>query len=145
MGAKVDASKLRRSTTASGSVCQRSVSMSSVTPALRRYSTVVSSGAIRPTWAPSSALMLDKVMRSFIDSALTALPAYRSEEHTSELQSLMRISYAVFCLKKKKLKHNRQYKTINTKLSIHRLVLHNTIITNTNTNNVFQQNTLQHH
>src|SRR3546814_8596084 len=29
--------------------------------------------------------------------------AVRSEEHTSELQSLMRISYAVFCLKKKKL------------------------------------------
>src|SRR3546814_8620199 len=28
----------------------------------------------------------------------------RSEEHTSELQSLMRISYAVFCLKKKKIK-----------------------------------------
>src|SRR3546814_1258019 len=28
-------------------------------------------------------------------------PAFRSEEHTSELQSLMRISYAVFCLKKK--------------------------------------------
>src|SRR3546814_3224282 len=31
--------------------------------------------------------------------------ALRSEEHTSELQSLMRISYAVFCLKKKKLHH----------------------------------------
>src|SRR3546814_7039061 len=30
----------------------------------------------------------------------------RSEEHTSELQSLMRISYAVFCLKKKKYKHH---------------------------------------
>src|SRR3546814_1552281 len=29
--------------------------------------------------------------------------AYRSEEHTSELQSLMRISYAVFCLKKNKI------------------------------------------
>src|SRR3546814_8751063 len=29
----------------------------------------------------------------------------RSEEHTSELQSLMRISYAVFCLKKKKMQH----------------------------------------
>src|SRR3546814_9298962 len=29
----------------------------------------------------------------------------RSEEHTSELQSLMRISYAVFCLKKKKIKN----------------------------------------
>src|SRR3546814_4233363 len=33
----------------------------------------------------------------------------RSEEHTSELQSLMRISYAVFCLKKKK-KHTNTYK-----------------------------------
>src|SRR3546814_8972410 len=30
---------------------------------------------------------------------------FRSEEHTSELQSLMRISYAVFCLKKKKTRH----------------------------------------
>src|SRR3546814_8166120 len=34
----------------------------------------------------------------------------RSEEHTSELQSLMRISYAVFCLKKKK---NNKHKTIH--------------------------------
>src|SRR3546814_2062839 len=32
-------------------------------------------------------------------------PIERSEEHTSELQSLMRISYAVFCLKKKTQKH----------------------------------------
>src|SRR3546814_3458322 len=31
----------------------------------------------------------------------------RSEEHTSELQSLMRISYAVFCLKKKKITQNK--------------------------------------
>src|SRR3546814_2295541 len=43
-------------------------------------------------------------------------PPLRSEEHTSELQSLMRISYAVFCLKKKKTtkttqikKHTNQY------------------------------------
>src|SRR3546814_3898151 len=35
----------------------------------------------------------------------------RSEEHTSELQSLMRISYAVFCLKKKKIKHSQQQTT----------------------------------
>src|SRR3546814_7131991 len=34
--------------------------------------------------------------------------ATRSEEHTSELQSLMRISYAVFCLTKKKI-HNKQH------------------------------------
>src|SRR3546814_4767225 len=36
----------------------------------------------------------------------TALSSSRSEEHTSELQSLMRISYAVFCLKKKIKQHN---------------------------------------
>src|SRR3546814_5239721 len=34
------------------------------------------------------------------------MPDARSEEHTSELQSLMRISYAVFCLKKKKIRRN---------------------------------------
>src|SRR3546814_3925508 len=46
---------------------------------------------------------------------------YRSEEHTSELQSLMRISYAVFCLKKKnnKTKSNHNHTTINlTKLCL---------------------------
>src|SRR3546814_7811517 len=37
-----------------------------------------------------------------------ALPASRSEEHTSELQSLMRISYAVFCLKKTKTKQQKK-------------------------------------
>src|SRR3546814_4709342 len=40
----------------------------------------------------------------------------RSEEHTSELQSLMRISYAVFCLKKKKKtkkNYTAQHKTVN--------------------------------
>src|SRR3546814_7462896 len=35
------------------------------------------------------------------ERALAWIEKYRSEEHTSELQSLMRISYAVFCLKKK--------------------------------------------
>src|SRR3546814_3442135 len=39
--------------------------------------------------------------------ALAKARALRSEEHTSELQSLMRISYAVFCLKKKKHPHNK--------------------------------------
>src|SRR3546814_2504708 len=38
----------------------------------------------------------------------------RSEEHTSELQSLMRISYAVFCLKKTKHYNDRQYLHSNT-------------------------------
>src|SRR3546814_5130099 len=39
---------------------------------------------------------------------------YRSEEHTSELQSLMRNSYAVFCLKKKKNTHTNTTKHIKT-------------------------------
>src|SRR3546814_3216910 len=44
--------------------------------------------------------------------------AARSEEHTSELQSLMRISYAVFCLKKKKHKQT-QYNTRQSPISSH--------------------------
>src|SRR3546814_5368899 len=47
-------------------------------------------------------------------AALLLPGSERSEEHTSELQSLMSISYAVFCLKKKKL------------------LIHNTMSTNTN-------------
>src|SRR3546814_8894051 len=49
------------------------------------------------------------------DSASLAQPIdlddIRSEEHTSELQSLMRISYAVFCLKKKKNRRNQTHTT----------------------------------
>src|SRR3546814_3743086 len=41
------------------------------------------------------------------ESARVLSPDGRSEEHTSELQSLMRISYAVFCLKKKKDKYRK--------------------------------------
>src|SRR3546814_8969730 len=44
--------------------------------------------------------------RCLASSVLRQSP--RSEEHTSELKSLMRISYAVFCLKKKKNKRHRQ-------------------------------------
>src|SRR3546814_9167637 len=40
-----------------------------------------------------------------------AFSAERSEEHTSELQSLMRISYAVFCLKKKRKNNNKTTQT----------------------------------
>src|SRR3546814_4759859 len=43
-----------------------------------------------------------QVTASGADAAVFLLSDPRSEEHTSELQSLMRISYAVFCLKKKK-------------------------------------------
>src|SRR3546814_10863531 len=51
-------------------------------------------------------------------TGLVVIIGPRSEEHTSELQSLMRISYAVFCLKKKKV-----ITTMNTKIhnSAHKL------------------------
>src|SRR3546814_6503765 len=57
-------------------------------------------------------------IRAAIHEAAKLMEA-RSEEHTSELQSLMRISYAVFCLKKKKKKkktktHTCRYKYQNT-------------------------------
>src|SRR3546814_4160500 len=48
----------------------------------------------------------------------------RSEEHTSELQSLMRISYAVFCLKKKKTKITIQKITSLTKKAKYILINH---------------------
>src|SRR3546814_9000390 len=49
-------------------------------------------------------------IRSFctISENFTPMRVSRSEEHTSELQSLMRISYAVFCLKKKKTIKKKQ-------------------------------------
>src|SRR3546814_3829990 len=57
----------------------------------------------------------DVVRRYAQPYAFSAAPNLaRSEEHTSELQSLMRISYAVFCLKKKKT----QYSTTTTPINI---------------------------
>src|SRR3546814_5747942 len=57
------------------------------------------------------ALMVKARSQMSVDIAATAM---RSEEHTSELQSLMRISYAVFCLKKKTAyqTNNSEHKTI---------------------------------
>src|SRR3546814_4934365 len=50
-----------------------------------------------------------------LESVLTVLALHhRSEEHTSELQSLMRISYAVFCLKKKTIDCTTTVVTVHT-------------------------------
>src|SRR3546814_1771999 len=64
-----------------------------------------------PYGSPCSGLMVQPA------PSLTSMGHYpgevhRSEEHTSELQSLMRISYAVFCLKNKKHKHSISYTTL---------------------------------
>src|SRR3546814_8457988 len=58
------------------------------------------------TTALAGALPLAQAQNLSPDQLEKASP--RSEEHTSELQSLMRISYAVFCLKKKKHTHKTQ-------------------------------------
>src|SRR3546814_5531534 len=52
----------------------------------------------------------------------------RSEEHTSELQSLMRISYAVFCLKKKK--NTTKYQTYNSKPTTNQAIKNNKLTGN---------------
>src|SRR3546814_6595864 len=56
----------------------------------------------RERWATTSFLRIDQDER-VIEVNPDGTTWVRSEEHTSELQSLMRISYAVFCLKKKKI------------------------------------------
>src|SRR3546814_5106456 len=53
-----------------------------------------------------------------VDQGVFIHITHRSEEHTSELQSLMRISYAVFCLKKKN-KNNHQQDTISPQQNKH--------------------------
>src|SRR3546814_3435827 len=67
------------------------------TDTLFPYTTLFRSPGVR-RWKRRSRL---KNTRHFRRRIRTAISTDRSEEHTSELQSLMRISYAVFCLKKK--------------------------------------------
>src|SRR3546814_5673108 len=59
-------------------------------------------------WIGSQTLDERRVLLDVSGKAVGRWRAMRSEEHTSELQSLMRISYAVFCLKKKHQAHNHQ-------------------------------------
>src|SRR3546814_5562035 len=61
-------------------------------------------------------LFLDEIdtMHGAVQAKLLRVIEERSEEHTSELQSLMRISYAVFCLKKKTTTTNKQNYTTHS-------------------------------
>src|SRR3546814_6204529 len=70
----------------SGCTCASAVAAASLSPASSAASTFLTKVRMRPT----------------------RLVLIRSEEHTSELQSLMRLSYAVFCLKKKRNKKREQ-------------------------------------
>src|SRR3546814_10329636 len=87
------------------STCMASATRSSLSN-LRHFFSRLASVSRRPNNA-----FKPKPLRSAKHMAGTA----RSEEHTSELQSLMRISYAVFCLKKKNhIQYDNNIKTLIT-------------------------------
>src|SRR3546814_7906775 len=65
-----------------------------------------------PTQYPACVPPITKLWRVLALGGSFPTCTGRSEEHTSELQSLMRISYAVFCLKKKKINKDRIQQTI---------------------------------
>src|SRR3546814_4565946 len=82
----------------------------------------ISAAVAATSSASTSAVLMVTPVRCLTDSAMASHLAIRrlasvislkisgrSEEHTSELQSLMRNSYAVFCLKKKKIKNKQTH------------------------------------
>src|SRR3546814_2179282 len=74
--------------------------------------------AIDPSRTQSLGLRIAEARTGTLGSSLAAPGTIeRSEEHTSELQSLMRISYAVFCLKKKTTRNNTHKKYRHTSLN----------------------------
>src|SRR3546814_971379 len=85
-------------------------------PCIRRTETMLDDDL-----KPQLAAYLERLVRPIVLVASVddgdksrELLALRSEEHTSELQSLMRISYAVFCLKKKNRTRNMKLRPNNT-------------------------------
>src|SRR3546814_9715257 len=98
-----------RSASAASGLAHRAHHLSSATNARRssRFSAVKRSNA--PAHLPSNpdhTVFRDRSPSKACDTHRPAVTGLRSEEHTSELQSLMRISYAVFCLKKNKKQQN---------------------------------------
>src|SRR3546814_1112707 len=71
---------------------RRGTNSAARSPRVARIANVSTQGAATSRWIDSETNLLTDWLRS-------VAPSGRSEEHTSELQSLMRISYAVFCLK----------------------------------------------
>src|SRR3546814_7294257 len=73
---------------------------------------VTKQAASKKTWEKLNQSALVKIVEAIATKIGIKLTKGRSEEHTSELQSLMRISYAVFCLKKKNNKKIKKKPTI---------------------------------
>src|SRR3546814_1635697 len=83
----------------------------------RAHAVVVAQVVEFPYGAHAGTMSFGVAHAAFLKSAC-AIHATRSEEHTSELQSLMRISYAVFCLKKKTPKLHYLYEEPITRTNI---------------------------
>src|SRR3546814_3450501 len=87
------------------------------TDTLFPYTTLFRSPRARVMIGPQRLIRAKMVSKAPPSSKYLACAAFqppkRSEEHTSELQSLMRISYAVFCLKKKNNYRHHMYTTAN--------------------------------
>src|SRR3546814_2937185 len=93
---------------------ESSLAIGHIERALSRIEKALADRATRPapvSAAPAADRSALKAEVAAVIGELDLLIA-RSEEHTSELQSLMRISYAVFCLKKKNNTWNRTNKTV---------------------------------
>src|SRR3546814_8933728 len=87
-------------------LCEAEIMLQGLDAFDRRQSVLARRGAAHPMSASMMKLLLTELQQEIAELGvralgLDALRDQRSEEHTSELQSLMRISYAVFCLKKK--------------------------------------------
>src|SRR3546814_2392596 len=100
----------------------RSPSSSSDTPYALVTSTMIFPSQLGSAFA-TSGCDWNRTARKMMSALTASASVLRSEEHTSELQSLMRISYAVFCLKKKKKTKRHSYPlthhTRHTNLSPH--------------------------
>src|SRR3546814_2774381 len=86
--------------------CRRGLTPVESAPSSRARTSEPDMGCSSPDRLKLCSEAIASAAASSFSSAPGLFSAGRSEEHTSELQSLMRISYAVFCLKKKKKKLN---------------------------------------
>src|SRR3546814_8103179 len=108
MGGRIEAGSIEGKTPGRSSLCRRHREVAARS---------ADGGAMAQRRGPSTIMRIVSLPMPFghRENRLTASCYPRSEEHTSELQSLMRISYAVFCLKKKKKKKSVTCQTNNNK------------------------------
>src|SRR3546814_2830113 len=85
-------------------------------PRSTRTDTLFPDATLYRSAVEDEAVAQPRIPHHFLDIMRPAL-GKRSEEHTSELQSLMRISYAVFCLKKKHDVYRQRHQARNTGIS----------------------------